>query len=160
MEEDEKIYDIQNGTNGILGYRQSCRTALLWIRIAHCPTSILSPIHAPAIKTEMLVKAAYFFQLCAWFGAHELWMRAVSDMEYFQHIRILEQQKEFAGGRPAFLNILDWGFWAARAAMQAGKQIVFQPVFVPSDREFNTEEVLSLVAVFPDLPGNKRDVKR
>ena len=46
-------------------------------------------------------KGVFFLQICGWIEAHELWMGAVLDTEYFQHSGILEQQKEFAGDRPS-----------------------------------------------------------
>ena len=60
------------------------------------------------------------------------------DTEYFHRSGILEQQNVFTGDGPEFVNILDWGYQAASVAMEEIKQIVLQPVFVPSDYKFNT----------------------
>mmetsp|Transcript_12290 Transcript_12290/g.35170 ORF Transcript_12290/g.35170 Transcript_12290/m.35170 type:complete len:1472 (+) Transcript_12290:520-4935(+) len=104
-------------------------------------------------------KGGVHLQPCGWLGSHELWMGAVSDTEYFQRSGILEQQVEFVGDGTPVTNVLDRGYRSVRAAMKAGKQRVLQPPFAPSDRKFNTHEIISMAAIASDRSGNERAVK-
>ena len=54
---------------------------------------------------------------------------------------------EFVGDGTPVTNMLDRGYRSVRAAMKAGKQKVLQPPFVPSDRKFNTHEIISMLQV-------------
>eukprot|EP00957_Ditylum_brightwellii_P034791 2636965-Ditylum_brightwellii.AAC.1 len=43
--------------------------------------------------------------------------------------------------------------------MQAGKQIIIQPVFAPYGQKFNKEEVISSIGIVADRSGNESAVK-
>ena len=66
---------------------------------------------------------------------------------------------EFVGDGTPVTNMLDRGYRSVRAAMKAGKQKVLQPPFAPSDRKFNTHEIISMAGIASDRSGNERAVK-
>ena len=74
-----RSYEIQNGTNGMKDYGNSCGTTLIWIWIARRPTPILCPLHTSVISTSMFIKAASFCRFvdglgCTCFVWEQCWI--------------------------------------------------------------------------------------
>ena len=80
---------------------------------------------------------------------------------------ILEYQKQFAlddlsyehNNVNLFLNVLDKGYWSTVAAWRSGYQLILQPDFAKSDRQFKAIETISSAAVATDCSANERAVR-
>ena len=111
-----------------------------------------------------VAKGGVFLQLCGWLGGWDLWLGAMSDTDYFESSEILEKQEEFQkedqSSPLSFTNILDKGYRSILAAWRAGGQLLLQPFFAKSDRQFTSEEVLLSAAVASDRSANERAVNR
>lgn len=119
-----------------------------------------------------VAKGGVGIQPCGWILVEELWMGAMSDSAFLESSSILTSQEKFAkedtmvdastgeSRVEPFMNILDRGYRAARAAMMAGKQMILQPAFVSADRQFNTKEIMTSSAIAADRSGNERAVNR
>ena len=110
-----------------------------------------------------VAKGGVFLQPCGWEGTFDLWAGAVSDSQYLVGEKVLERQKLFAEADPTcdspFVNILDKGYRVTVDAFKEGKQLCWQPYFAPSDRRYNTNEVLHSAAVAATRSGNERSVR-
>jgi hypothetical protein len=112
-----------------------------------------------------VAKGGVFVQLCGWMGTHELYPGAITDSEYILKSKILEEQHEFIQIHDKeyehfkWTNILDKGFRVTANAWLVGEQLVLQPIFASSDRQFSGFDVLLSAAVASHRWGNERAVR-
>ena len=127
----------------------------------HKPTDALlqrltySPYYAGNVA-----KGGIYLQLCGWLGVHELYPGAMSDSDYLNKTDILQRQLRFqmGDGGTKFLNILDRGYRSTRAAWASG-QLILQPTFAKSDKQFSTIDLIRSTSVAADRSGNERAVR-
>ena len=111
-------------------------------------------------------KGGVFIQLCGWLGVESLWVGATSDSHYQEKTDIFKRQDIFAqsdrinGKVIPFTNILDKGYRVNLPAWRAGRQEVLQPVFVMSDRKFNSRDTIHTADVATTRSGNERGVNQ
>jgi hypothetical protein len=114
---------------------------------------------------ENVAKGGVYLQLGGWLGSCEPWLRAFSDLDYQERSGVLEFQLQFqeldaSSAEPRFTNIVNKGYQCVQAAWRAGGQLLLEPFFARSDRNFFSREVLLLGAVASDCSGNERLVDR
>jgi DDE superfamily endonuclease len=110
-------------------------------------------------------KGSVFIQPCGWMGTGEIWTGGVSDTDYMQRSNILQYQQNYL---PVFDSqkenykwniITDKGYRITTAAWQCGEQLVIQPAFAKSDKQFTSLQTLRSASVAADRSGNERAVK-
>jgi hypothetical protein len=110
-----------------------------------------------------VAKGGIFLQLCGWLGGWELWLGAVSDSDYLEKSGLMQFQEAFQKTDPSsnlsFTNILNKGYQCILAVWRAGGQLLLQPFFARSNREFSSREVLVSGAVASDISGNECAIK-
>ena len=112
-----------------------------------------------------VAKGGVFVQLCGWMGTHELYPGAITDSEYILKSKILEQQYIYVQNHDKeneeikWTNILDKGYRITTDAWRVGEQLVLQPTFASSDKEFSAFDVLRSAAVASHRGGNERAVR-
>jgi hypothetical protein len=98
-------------------------------------------------------------------GTGEMWTGGVSDSDYMVRSNILKYQQNYL---PVFDPehqekkwniILDKGYRITTAAWECGEQLVIQPAFAQSDKQFTSLQTLRSAAVAADRSGNERAVK-
>ena len=113
-----------------------------------------------------------FVQLLGWIGVGQLWTGAVSDSDYNRREGYLEHQRLFANDDKVelekgsgdfnvlpFTNIYDKGYRAKMVAWRCGQQLVLQPEWAESDKQFRRDQTFLSASVATDRGGNERAVK-
>ena len=90
-----------------------------------------------------------FVQLLGWIGVGQLWTEAVSDSDYNGRERHLERQRHFANDDKVeldkgsgdfnvlpFTNACNKAYHAEMVAWRCGQQLVLQPEWAESDKNF------------------------
>ena len=127
----------------------------------HKPTdAVLQRLTYSPYYAGNVAKGGIYLQLCGWLGVHELYPGAMSDSDYLNKTDILRQQLRFqeGDGGVKFLNILDRGYRSTRAAWASG-QLILQPTFAKSDKQFSTRDLIRSTSVAADRSGNERAVR-
>ena len=114
---------------------------------------------------QNITKGGIFLHLSGWLGDWTLWTGSVLDTHSFNNSGLLEEQKCFQNKDTinkflTFINILDKGYRSVLAAWRAGGQLLLQPFFRKSDRQFSSKEILLSAVVASDQSGNEKAVKR
>ncbi len=69
------------------------------------------------------------------------------------------QEKDLVNGEVIpFSNIYDKGYWEKMIALRNGRELVLQPAYACSDRQFQRQETIISACVATDHNGNKRAV--
>ena len=106
-------------------------------------------------------KGGVFLQLCGWTGVEHLWVGATSDTHYQE-----QKQRDFAaedlvnGKLIPLTNMVDKGYQINLPAWQAGRQLVYQPIFAKSNRKFTGRETIKSAKIATHRSGNERAVNR
>ena len=108
-------------------------------------------------------KGGVFVQLLGWIGVGQLWTGAVSDSDYNRREGYLERQRLFANDDKVelekgsgdfnvlpFTNIYDKGYQAKMVAWRCGQQLVLQPEWAESDKQFRRDQTLLSASVATD----------
>jgi hypothetical protein len=111
-----------------------------------------------------VAKGRIFIKPCGWIGTSELFVRAISDTDYFQKAKILETQQSYLtthdNNNISWTIVCDQGFLITLAAFRCGGQIVIQPTFSRGYSErFTDIETLFTGGVARDRSGNERAVR-
>jgi hypothetical protein len=113
-------------------------------------------------------KGAVFIQPCGWMGSHEIWTGGVSDTHYMQNAKVFDCLNRYL--RTSDLEddvsrsleitiILDRGYRITADALASGGHYTLQPIFAPSERQFNTVQTSLSSSVATDRSGNERAVR-
>jgi DDE superfamily endonuclease len=110
-------------------------------------------------------KGSVFIQPCGWMGTGEIWTGGVSDSDYMVRSKILEYQQHYLpifdpeNQEKKWNIIVDKGYRITTAAWQCGEQLIIQPAFAQSDKQFTSLQTLRSAAIAADRSGNERAVK-
>ena len=106
-------------------------------------------------------KGGVFAQLCGWVGMYDSWTGAVSDTDYNKWAGYLKIQKQYAKNDMVdskllpFTNIYNKGYRARCIAWKEGQQLVLQPEWAESDKQFNRQQTFLTASVATNRGGMK-----
>ena len=127
----------------------------------HKPTDyLLQRLTCFSCYAGNVAKGGIYLQLCGWLGVHELYPTAMSDSDYLNKTDILDQQQWFqeSDGGVKFLNKLDHGYHSTKAAWASG-QLILQPTFAKSDKQFSTMDLIRSTSVAAECSGKEHAVR-